>query len=329
MMFRRSVCLCAVGLFAVASSARAGDVDRYLPDDTEMVVSVNVKQIVESELFKKYVEESAREALKNNDELQDALKDLGIDPFTDVERVIAARPSGVDKDRGLVIVHGRFDLDKFKDTAERAAKDHPDVVKVLKVSDGAGGKFLVYEVTPNEQSAPVFITLPNKSTVLVSPGKDYVVDAMKRDAANEKPRLKNADMQGLLERMNDKQGVSVAMLGSALTEGASQEVKDLFAKVDAVGGGVSVGDEIQIEIAVSAKDADDAKDVKDSIGAGLKQAKLLLAALAFADNPKVEALLDVANSVKVSVKDKTVLLKGAVSADVIEDAFKKEKDKDK
>ncbi len=323
-MMRRSVWLCVLGLFAVGASARAGDVDRYLPDDTAMVVSVNVRQIVESDLFKKYVEESAREALKNNDEVQDALKDLGVDPFTDVDRVIAARPSGVDKDRGLVIVHGHFDLDKFKDTAERAAKEHPDVVKVLKASDGAGDKFPVYEVTPNEQSPPIFITLPNKSTVLVSPGKDYVVDAVKREAAGDKPKLKNADMQGLLERMNDKQGVSVAMVGSALTEGASQEVKDLFAKVDAVGGGVSIGDEIKLEIAVSAKDADDAKDIKDAIGNGLKQAKLLLAALAFGDNPKVAALLDFANSVHVSVKEKTVLLKGAVSADAIEDAFKKD-----
>ena len=327
MMLRRSVWLCALGVFSAGASARAGDLDPYLPDDTEMVVSVNVKQVIESDLFKKYVEQAAREALKSQDEIQGALKDLGLDPFTDLDRVIAARPSGVDQDRGLLIAHGHFDLDKFKDKAEQVAKDHPDEVKILKVSDGSGGKFVVYEVTPAEQSAPVFLALPTKSTLLASPGKDYVVEALKRDAAREKSQLKNTEMQALLERMDDKQGLSVAMVGSALTEGASQEIKDLFEKVDAIGGGVSVGDEIKIEIAVTAKSEDDAKDIKDSIGGGIKQGKLLLAALAFAENPQIEAVLDVVNSVKLTVKDKTVLLKGAVSADVIEDAFKKDKDK--
>ena len=329
MMLRHSVWLCALSLVTAAASARAGDVDPYLPDDTEMVVSVNVRQIVESDLFKKYVESAAREALKNQDAVQDALKDLGLDPFTDIDRIIAARPSGVDQDRGLLIAHGRFDLDKFKDKAEQAAKDHPDQVKVLKIPDGAGGKFVVYEVTPNEQSPPVFVSLPAKSTLLASPGKDYVVDALKRDAAKEKPQLKNADMQALLERMNDKQGLSVAMVGSALREGASQEIKDLFEKVDAVGGGVSVGDEIKIEVAVTARSTEDAADLKESIAGGLKQAKLLVAALALADNPQIGALLDVVNSLKVTVKDKTVLLKGAVSSDVLEDAFQKDKDKNK
>ena len=121
--------------------------DKYLPDDTEMVVSVNVKQIVESSLFKKNVEAKAREALKNQDELQDALHDLGFDPFTDIDRIIAAKPAGGDQDRGLVIVHGKFDLDKFKAKAEKLAKDQPDVLKVHKVRNGAGGKSLVYEVT--------------------------------------------------------------------------------------------------------------------------------------------------------------------------------------
>jgi hypothetical protein len=261
MTLRRSAWLCAAMLVAAAASARAGELDRFLPDDTEMVVSVNVRQILDSDLFQKNVEEAARDALKKNEDLQDALKDLGLDPFRDVDRVIAARPSGVDQDRGLVIIHGRFDLDKFRAKAEQTAKDQPDVLKIHKISDGAGGKFPVYEVTLGDQAPPVFVALPNASTILASPGKDYVVDAMRKENAKDKPELKDKNMQALLERMNDKQGLSVAIVGRALTEGAPQEVKDFFEKVDAVGGGVTVGDAIKIEIAVSAKDADDAKDI--------------------------------------------------------------------
>src|SRR5262245_49111803 len=37
----------------VSASARAGDIDPYLPDDTEAVVSVNVRQILDAPLVKK------------------------------------------------------------------------------------------------------------------------------------------------------------------------------------------------------------------------------------------------------------------------------------
>jgi hypothetical protein len=320
MSLHHSLWLAAVGVVLTVAPLRAGEVDKYLPDDTEMVISVNVKQLVESELFKKNIEAKAREALKNSDDVQEALKDLGFDPFTDVERVIAARPAGAEQDRGLLIVHGKFDLDKFLAKAELVAKDQPDVLKVHKVANGAGGKFLVYEVALGEQAPPVFVALPNKSTLLASPGKDYVVDALKKD----KPALKNKDLAGLLERMNDKQGVSVAVVGVALTAGASPEVTDLFSRVDAVSGGVTVGDEIKIEVAVSAKSANDAKAIKDEVDAGLKQARLMLAALAFADSKQIDALLDVVNSVKAAVKEKTVLIKGAVSPEAIENALKKD-----
>ncbi|HBI46463.1 MAG TPA: hypothetical protein DDY78_26960, partial [Planctomycetales bacterium] len=89
-------------------------------------------------------------------------------------------------------------------------------------------------------------------------------------------------------------------------------------------GGVTVGDEIKIEVAVSAKSANDAKAIKDEVDAGLKQARLMLAALAFADSKQIDALLDVVNSVKAAVKEKTVLIKGAVSPEAIENALKKD-----
>ncbi len=318
MSFLYSRWLACAAVVCAAIPIQAGEVDKYLPDDTEMVFSVNVRQIVESEVFKKNIEEKAREALKNQDELQDALKDLGFDPFTDIDRVIAAKPAGGDQDRGLLIVHGKFDLDRFRAKAEKIAKDQPDLLKVHKVANAAGNKALVYEVML-DSAPPVFVALPDRSTLLASPGKDYITDALKKD----KPALKNKDMAALLERMNDKQGVAAALVGSALAEGAAPEVKDVLSKINAVGGGVTVGEEIKLEIAVTAKSADDAKAIRDGVEGGLKQARLTLAALAFADSKQIDAILDVVNSIKASDKDKTVLIKAAVSPEAIENAAKK------
>ncbi|HVS37645.1 MAG TPA: hypothetical protein VMS17_18935 [Gemmataceae bacterium] len=325
MMLRRSIGLCAVCVLAAVASARAGEIDKYLPEDTEMVVSINVRQILDSDLYKKNVGDAGRDALKSlGGEVQDALDDLGFDPFKDLDRVIVAGPAGGEQDRGLVIAHGRFNLDKFRAKAEKTAKDDPNMLKIHKIGDG-DGKFLVYEVQVNDQAPNVFVALADDATLLASPGKDYVVDAMRKVNAKEPPTLKNMQMQELLGRMNTKQSISVAMLGAALTEGAPQEVKDLFGKIDVVGGGVTIGDDIKIELAGTAKSEDDAKQVVESLENYLNQARLLAAALAFSKNNKVGALVELINSVKITAKEKTVVVKAGLSADAIDSLMKQDK----
>jgi hypothetical protein len=325
MTLRRSVWLCGLAAALAAAPARAGEVDKYLPEDTEVLVSVNVRQIVDSDLFKKYGLEQAREALKEQEEVRDALKELGFDPFTDLDRVLAAKPSGGEQDRGLLIVYGRFDLDRIRAVADEQAKSQPDLIKIHKIPDGAGGKSLVYEVAVPNYPTPLFVALPDKNTLLAAPAKDYVVDALKKVNSKEKPALKNKDFQALLEKMDAKQAVSVAGVGSALTEGTPDEIKALFEKAEAVGGGISIGDDIKIEVAVTAKNADDAKDVKDEITEDLRQARLLLTVLSFSGQPEIDLLVDVVNSVKVSAKGKTVVVKAAISADALEEALKKDR----
>jgi hypothetical protein len=325
MMLRRSVWLCAAALLTAAASARAGDLDKFLPDDTEMFVSVNIRQIVDSDFFKKNLGEAARAALKNSDEAQEILKDLGFDPFRDLDHVLFAAPAGTEQDRGLLIAHGRFDLDKFHAKAEKVAKDEPDCLQIHNISDGKGGKFPVYEVTANQQFPTVYVALADDSTLLASPGKDYVVDAMRKVGAKEPPALKNKDMQGLLERMNSKQSISLVVVGAALTEGAPDDVKAMFEKIDAIGGGVTIDADIKMEVAISAKNTDDAKQVVEDVKSYQNEGRLLLSALAFTKNAKVDALIEVLNSVKISVKEKTVLIKASVSAETIQDALKQDK----
>jgi hypothetical protein len=124
----------------VAGYGRAADLDRYLPEDTETLLNLNVRQILDSPLIKKHALEAAQEALRGNDQIQNILKDLGFDPFKDLDRIQVAAPGGADKDRGLVIVRGRFDLDKFKAKAEGTATNNGENLKVHKV---LGGKYLL------------------------------------------------------------------------------------------------------------------------------------------------------------------------------------------
>lgn len=318
--------IAAVLLTAVPG--RAADLDRFLPEDSEAVLNLNVRQILDSELIKKHVLAVAQEALRGNDQVQDILKDLGFDPFKDLDRILVATPGGTDKDRGLLIAHGRFDVAKFKAKGESVANDNGDVLKIHKV---LGGKHLIYEVNHPDLEAPFFVALAGKDTILASPGKDYVVDALKKIGKQTKPVMKNKDLQALLEKVNDRQSFWMAGIKDPAVKDAigdlPENVKGMIDKIQAIAGGLTISDEIKLEFVFTTKDGKEAKDLQGSIDAGLKLALFALAGLSNQkdSSPQMNLLLEFVKGLRVSSKEQAVVLKGRISSDLIEDTLKKDK----
>src|SRR5438128_2254889 len=90
--------------------ARAAEIDRYLPAHADMVMSVNVRQVVDSPVFKEHFHELARKWVKTAPAGQ-VMTLLDLDPLKDVQRITAAGTGVIGLlDRGLVIAHGDFDV---------------------------------------------------------------------------------------------------------------------------------------------------------------------------------------------------------------------------
>jgi hypothetical protein len=304
---------------------RAADLDPYLPEDTQTIINVNVRQLLDSPIVKKNFLEMAQEALRGQDQVQDILKDLGFDPFKDLDRVIIASPGGTEKDRGLVIVHGRFDVAKFKAKGEDAAKDHPDNLKIQKV---LGGKHTLYEVNMPDMDDPLFVAVAGRDTMLVSAGKDYVIDALKKAGKTDKPALKDKNFQNVLEKVDERQSLSLAVVKSPdivkATRKLRGDVKDMIDKVQALGGGLTISDEVKLELIITTKNAKEAKDLGDSTNKSLKL--ILGLAAAFTQNessPEAEFVVELIKSLRVTSKEEAVLIKGRISSDLIEDTIKK------
>lgn len=306
---------------------RAAELDPYLPEDSESVLNLNVRQVLDSPLIKKHVLELAQEALRGEDQVQDILKDLGFDPFKDLDRVIIAAPGGTDKDRGLIIVRGRFDGAKFKTKAEKIADNNAEHLKIHKV---LGGKHLVYEVNVQELDMPFFVALAERDVLLASFGKDYVIDALKKSAKKDKPVLKNKEFQALLEKIDDRQSVSMAGIKTDAVKDAignlPGDVKDMVDKIEAVGGGLTLTDEVKLEIVVTAKNAKEAKELRDSADAGLTLIQTFMTAFKQKEsNPGLELILEFVKSLRISNKGPAVVVKGRISSDTIDEALKKSK----
>src|SRR5437870_4713763 len=145
---------------------KAAELDKYLPSDTEFALTVNVRQIVDSELVKKYALDMVKGALQDN-EAQKVLEALGFDPLKDVTSVAIASPGGDDREKGLVIVHGKFDTAKFAAKAEEVAKKD-EHLKIIKA-----GAYTLYQVTgglPGAGDKPTYVALVDGQTMVVSAG---------------------------------------------------------------------------------------------------------------------------------------------------------------
>lgn len=326
MMLHRA--LAVVTAFLVSAAfLRAAEVDAYLPEDSETVLNLNVRQILDSQIIKKNFLEPAQEALRGNDQVQDILKDLGFDPFKDLDRIVIAAPGGTEKDRGLVILHGRFDVAKFKTKGEQVAKDYSENLKIHKI---LGGKHVLYEVNVPDMDDPLFVALAGRDTLLASPGKDYVVDALKKsqDLSKNKPALKDKKFQTLLEKVDTRQSLSLAVVKNPdiqkALESVPGDIKGMIEKIQALGGGLTISDEIKLELVVTTKNATDADDLSKSAKAGLN---LILAfAAAFTQNnnsPEAEFVVEIIKGLSIASKKDAVVIKGRISSDLIEDTLKK------
>jgi hypothetical protein len=302
-----------------AAQARGAEVDKLLPGDTEVLFTMNVRQILDSALVKKYGTEGLKEALKSNEEVQKILESLGFDPFKDLDSITSASPSGADPDKGLAIIHGKFDLAKFKAKGQEAAKEHGDIVKITKA-----GNHAVFEVSLPNQPKPFFVGLVDGTTIVVSPDKEYVANAFDQAAGKKQVTLKN-DFEALVKKVDEKQSLWVVAMGSGLVKGplaANPQAKMMLGKIETITGGVVVSDEVKADFAINAKNAQDAKDLNEAIDMGIMQAKGILGFLA-ANNKQLGAVLSMVESMKVKTEGSKVGITAEVSKDAIEKAVGK------
>ena len=305
---RRRVWLLLILALPWASPALAAEADPYLPADTELVLTINVKQLLGAPLFQKQVVPRLKEALKQRSEIGKALAALGFDPFADLDRLTLAAPAGGDNDRGLLIAHGRFDPDKFRAWAEQAARAHGEAFRILAVTDGAGAKHAVWEITLPDQPRPMFAALVAKGPLVLSPGKEYVLEALGK-GGGRKAVLKSEAFVALLAKADGKPALNLVGLGGALAKMLPEDsaAKDLLEKVEAVRGGVSVGESLKLELALTAQDAAAAKEVHKALTEALGQARRSLAA---AGAPMGSApLAELLKGLKTSQEGRAVLIK--------------------
>ncbi len=321
MLVSRKLWLSALAVVAsglAAAPARAADVDGRVPADTEAVVFVNVRQILDSGLVKKHGLEEAKKALKGNDEASKAFAAMGLDPFKDIETVLVATPTGADaQQKMMVFVRGKFEPEKILASVEAEAKKKPGELKISKE-----GALTLLEMKNKDTPQPVFGAFLDKTTFVLSPGKAHVLDAAKKDGA--KPAVLKKELQDVVAKMDNKQSLWMAAVINNEVKGllkGQPQTMGIADKLSALTANVNIADGVEAFFRIHTTDAKAADEVKQLVD-GIKN----FAGLAVGQQPGGEVIGKFIDALKVTAEKETVVVGGKISEKEIEEGIKKIKD---
>jgi len=313
----------ALAVAAFAVPVRAADL-KYLPDDTEIILSLNFKQILDSDLVKskKDVLAQVKQQVENNipGEADKYLKAVGFDLFRDLVSITVAAPGKKDPEAFFVIMEGTFHPKKFYEAAAQAAKDHPDHLKITE-----SGKFKVLEIQAEGKTA--YIAMINKTTILGCVQKERMTTALERAAGNGKASLKKS-VKDLLKTVNAKQSISGVATGNALAKHLedaripnAEKIGPLLQGIEGFSGALTVGKDIQFQLGVGTKDEETAKNFAQQGNGGLIFVKLVVAQKAKEDK-KLLPLVDVINTLRIEAQGSSLIVRAEVSVENIEKLIK-------
>jgi hypothetical protein len=312
-------------VFGLATTTRAAEPDKLLPADTDTVAMVNLKQIIDSDLVKKYALGQIKQALDGQD-VKQLLTDLGLDPLKDVEKIVVGSVETQFKKgaepKFLIVVYGKFDAEKIYKTAEAEAKKDAEKFAMIKDGDVVMFKFQ----PPGEGQPAVYATVVNDKTVVAASDKKLVTAALKAADASKPAPIKK-ELAALIAKLDDKASVNIA----SLLKGKLDEIKlpagggvpielggleKAIPKIETAAVSIKIGTDVVVDVTIGMKDEDAAGDMRNALDDVVRDLKKL--AEQFGDlSPQIKPLGDVLATIKVTSKNKDVTVTGKVTSDNI------------
>lgn len=303
-MGRGSTLTCLALFLFSFQSGRAADVDPHLPNDTGLVLSINVEQLLNSPVGRKYLQRAIDNALKDNRRLQESFTFLGFNPRRDVSRVIVAlsqRP-----EHGFVIVRGKFDREKIAKLAEQLVGD-----KTIRLRIHRGRDLTIYEGAASDGS-PIFAAFPNDRTLLLCNDKEKLQRSKQRGEPQK-------EIAALIQRADDRRSAWFVALPA---------IADFFPVEDAnkrrsleslenLTGTLNVETGVRLDLHVASQTPQDAKTINQMV-VDLKGLFKALAPNLAKEKPDLVPLLEAAGSITSSVRGNSTAITLELSAGQIE-----------
>lgn len=302
---KRFLVLGVAMLFAV--SARAADPDKLLPNDAEGVFVINVRQLLDSPVVKKFALQQMKAALAKDEKVARPLAAAGIDPLKDVDTILVTgslNPANANK--ALIVVRGRFDLEKVNAAADDLSKQSDGKLKIHKE-----GNLRIYETRNDDK--PAYMAFKDKNTLVASGNRDYTVEVATEKTATKPGKA----LITALSKIDPKDSIYLALVitdDMKKVMSKNPQTQALAPKLEAITGGIALSDFLLASILIHTTDEESADQVKMLVN----QLKPFLAVLAQANEEAAPLVNELIANLKVASDKKAVSISIKLNQDLVE-----------
>jgi len=230
-----------------ARRGAAADLDKYLPDDAQFVISVNLRQLIDSELFKQFGEKPAQKQLERGGQVEKILDLIGLNPMKDLHQVTIAGPEAEQANKDvLVVIHGDLNPTKIGQAADAFATSNPDALTIEKTSEAT--LYVVHQ----DGKAVAYVAVPGSHVLLAAGTRERVLDAVAKHSGGRQTKV-SAGLKELVGQINGKQSVWVAALVTDKIKNRlrkDQQSRKYSEQIDAVSGGLTITDSVKVNVNV-------------------------------------------------------------------------------
>ena len=157
----------------------------------------------------------------------------------------------------------------------------------------------------NLEDKSVFAVIADKGNIVLVGSKESAEVVLAKAAGKKATNLTNKELTGLIAKIDPKQTIALALP-------APEE------KLKSITGGITLTQDLKVDVTVTATDADAAKQLNDTIGEKLTDAQGIVGIIASQYKDLATAVTDVINSVKHDAKDNAVSIKSDIKGETLE-----------
>lgn len=266
---------------------------RYLPDETEIYVSINMTQVLQTPLLRPHL--ANLRALLGQAPPAEV---FGFDPFADLTRVrIAGTGMG---GNWFAVVHGRFNPDKIHTRLKDPANDSQVIPRALP----GGGEAVLYKMKLLQM--PLFCAVAGADALLLSDNEEWIVQALEERAGRRTRQLHDAALSALIGKADEKATAWAAVSARGIGGTPELGIRNATATL-------RVSDQLQAEAEVHCTDAKTAAAFHQLIGEAMPKFKGELLAAA-KERRELLAFVKAVDRVQRTVQGDVVRFRGNVTA---------------